>query len=62
MNAHVNIATPTPASTPSQDFSDPKQFLAQHGVEIDDAVNDAIKSRLNAKREGTEQAIIVHID
>jgi hypothetical protein len=59
MNAHVKVGSPHPASDVSQD---PKQFLAQHGVKIDDALNEAIQSRLNAKREGTEQAIIVHID
>jgi hypothetical protein len=59
MNAHVKVGSPRSASDATQD---PKQFLAQHGVKIDDALNETIQLRLNAKREGTEQAIIVHID
>jgi hypothetical protein len=59
MTAHVKAGSLRTASEISQD---PKQFLAQHGVEIDDALNDAIQLRLAAKRESVEQALIVHID
>jgi hypothetical protein len=59
MNAHVKVGSPRTTTEVSQD---PKQFLAQHGVEIDDALNDTLRSRLSAKREGTEQAMIVHAD
>ena len=58
MNAHVKISPPRT----SEVSQDPKQFLAQHGIEIDDALNSTIRSRLSAKREGAEQALIVHID
>jgi hypothetical protein len=59
MNAHVKAGSLRTASEISQD---PKRFLAQHGIEIDDALNDAIRSRLAAKREGAEQALIIHFD
>jgi hypothetical protein len=59
MNAHTKVGSPRTTSEVSQD---PKQFLAQHGVEIDDVLNDTIRSRLSAKREGAEQALIIHLD
>jgi hypothetical protein len=59
MNAHAKVGSPRTTLEVSQD---PKQFLAQHGVEIDDALNDTIRSRLSAKREGAEQALIIHLD
>ena len=59
MSAHAKIGSPRTTLEVSQD---PKQFLAQHGVEIDDALNDTIRSRLSAKHEGVEQALICHID
>lgn len=59
MNAHVKVGAPLPTSNLAQD---PKQFLAQHGVNIDETLNQAIQSRLAAKREGAEQALIIHLD
>jgi hypothetical protein len=59
MNAHVKISSPQSGSAISHD---PREFLAQHGVQIDDALNDTIRSRLAAKREGAEQALIIHLD
>jgi hypothetical protein len=59
MNAHAKVGSLQSTSEVSQD---PKQFLAQHGVKIDDALNDTLRTRLSAKREGTEQALIIHAD
>jgi hypothetical protein len=59
MNTHAKVGSPHSTSEVSQD---PKQFLAQHGVKIDDTLNNTLRTRLSAKREGAEQALIIHAD
>jgi hypothetical protein len=46
--------------TKEEVMRDPKAFLAKHGVEIDDAMQTMIKSRLTGAAGA--QAAIVHID
>ncbi len=50
------------SSPPSKDdvMKDPKGFLARYGVEIDDGMQDLIKSHL--KGLGGTQAAIIHVD
>jgi hypothetical protein len=43
-------------------MKDPKGFLAKHGVTIDDAMQNLIKSRLSSAAAQAAQASIVHID
>jgi hypothetical protein len=44
-------------------MKDPKAFLAKHGVTIDDAMHNMIKTRLGgAQNTASMQAGIVHID
>jgi len=41
---------------------DPKGFLAKHGVEIDEALNTLLKSKLAGAPVSAAQASAIHID
>jgi hypothetical protein len=41
---------------------DPKAFLAQHGVSIDDSLSAAIKSKIAKAPAAKVQAATIHID
>jgi hypothetical protein len=55
---HLKSNLPTRAEI----TQDPKAFLAQHGVNIDDSLNAAIKSKIAKGPAAKAQASAIHID
>ncbi len=48
--------------TEAEITADPKAFLAKHGVEISDDIHHKITAAMTAKKAGSVQAAIIHLD